>query len=166
MVLVLCVTGIWRLRAEARPHALVALLLLAFALHPDGECRVRLGEQSAARAAGRPRHRCHLLLARRPAAELAHRLCCGAPHQLRPRARRHAAPHARRPVPLRRPAHPAQLKRSDQDRLHALRQFAQAFNAFFVCVLFWLLARAQLLPRYAPWIAAGIWLASAVRFIG
>src|SRR5438105_3836425 len=32
-VLVLCVAGIWRLRAEARPHALVALLLLVFALH-------------------------------------------------------------------------------------------------------------------------------------
>jgi hypothetical protein len=44
--------------------------------------------------------------------------------------------------------------------------FAQIFNAFFVCALVWLLARAALLPRIAPWIAAAIWLASAVRFLG
>jgi hypothetical protein len=42
--------------------------------------------------------------------------------------------------------------------------FAQLFNAFFICALFWLLARAKLLPRYAPAIAAAVWLASAVRF--
>ena len=42
--------------------------------------------------------------------------------------------------------------------------FAQAFNAFFVCALLWLLARAQLLPRYAPAIAAVVWLVSGVRF--
>jgi hypothetical protein len=43
--------------------------------------------------------------------------------------------------------------------------FAQLFNAFFCCALFWLLARARLLPKYAPAIAAAIWLASAVRFL-
>src|SRR6266498_637723 len=43
--------------------------------------------------------------------------------------------------------------------------FAQVFNAFFCCALLWLLARAQLLPRHAPTIAAVIWLASAVRFV-
>ena len=43
--------------------------------------------------------------------------------------------------------------------------FAQLFNAFFCCALFWLLARARLLPKYAPAIAAAVWLASAVRFV-
>ena len=43
--------------------------------------------------------------------------------------------------------------------------FAQIFNAFFVGALFWLLARAQLLPRFAPYLAIAIWLASAVRFL-
>jgi hypothetical protein len=44
--------------------------------------------------------------------------------------------------------------------------FAQLFNAFFCCALLWLLARARLLPRTAAAIAAAIWLASAVRFVG
>jgi hypothetical protein len=44
--------------------------------------------------------------------------------------------------------------------------FAQVFNAAFVCALFWLLARAQLLPRWAPALAAAVWIASAVRFVG
>ena len=43
--------------------------------------------------------------------------------------------------------------------------FAQVFNAFFVCALLWLLARARLLPRFVPLIGVAIWLASAVRFI-
>jgi len=43
--------------------------------------------------------------------------------------------------------------------------FAQIFNAFFVGALFWLLARAQLLPKFAPYLAIAIWLASAVRFL-
>ena len=44
--------------------------------------------------------------------------------------------------------------------------FAQVFNAFFVCALLWLLARARLLPRFAPVIGAAVWVASAVRFVG
>jgi hypothetical protein len=44
--------------------------------------------------------------------------------------------------------------------------FAQVFNALFVGALFWLLARAQLLPRWAPALAAAVWIASAVRFLG
>ena len=43
--------------------------------------------------------------------------------------------------------------------------FAQLFNAFFVGALFWLLARARLLPKYAPAIAAAVWVASAARFL-
>lgn len=44
--------------------------------------------------------------------------------------------------------------------------FAQVFNAVFVCAFFWILARAQLLPRWAPALAAVVWIASAVRFLG
>jgi len=42
--------------------------------------------------------------------------------------------------------------------------FAQLFNAALLCGLVWLLARAKLLPRYAPLIAVAVWLASAVRY--
>ncbi len=42
--------------------------------------------------------------------------------------------------------------------------FAQLFNAFFVAGLFWLLSRARLMPRYAHWFAAAVWLVSMVRF--
>jgi hypothetical protein len=51
--------------------------------------------------------------------------------------------------------------------LHGATAFfvAQTFMAFFVCALCWILARAALLPRTAPVIAAIVWLASAVRFL-
>lgn len=50
--------------------------------------------------------------------------------------------------------------------LHGARRFlfGQAFNAFFCCALLWLLARAKLLPKLSPTIAAIVWAASAVRF--
>lgn len=43
--------------------------------------------------------------------------------------------------------------------------FAQLFVGFFCCALLWLLARAKLLPRLAPAIAAGVWVVSVVRFV-
>jgi len=42
--------------------------------------------------------------------------------------------------------------------------FAQLFMASLLCGLIWLLARAKLLPRYAPLIAVIVWVASAVRY--
>jgi hypothetical protein len=55
----------------------------------------------------------------------------------------------------------------DCARVHDAPRFviAQLFMAFFVCALLWRLSRAQLLPRYAPLVAAILWLASAVRFL-
>jgi hypothetical protein len=44
--------------------------------------------------------------------------------------------------------------------------FAQLFVAFWMTVVFWIPARARLLPRAAPWVAAGVWVASlGVRLI-
>jgi len=42
---------------------------------------------------------------------------------------------------------------------------AQGYAGFFMLVFFWILARARLLPRYAPHVFAAIWLASAVRYL-
>jgi len=59
----------------------------------------------------------------------------------------------------------------DLGRAHVAREmawkfaFAQFFVAFFMCSLFWLLARARLLPKHAATIAAIVWIASAVRFV-
>ncbi|HUR80395.1 MAG TPA: hypothetical protein VM733_06495 [Thermoanaerobaculia bacterium] len=37
---------------------------------------------------------------------------------------------------------------------------AQIFVAFWMTIAFWIAARARLLPRAAPWIAAGVWAVS------
>jgi len=43
--------------------------------------------------------------------------------------------------------------------------FAQLFNMALLVALFWLTARARILPRWTPAIAAAIWLISFVRFL-
>jgi hypothetical protein len=44
--------------------------------------------------------------------------------------------------------------------------FAQLFVAFWLGMAFWIAARARLLPRFAPWAFAGVWLVSVmVRMI-
>jgi hypothetical protein len=43
--------------------------------------------------------------------------------------------------------------------------FAQLFNGALLLALFWLTARARILPRWTPAIAAAIWLISFVRFL-
>jgi len=42
---------------------------------------------------------------------------------------------------------------------------AQAVGLYLLVGLFWLTARARILPRAAPWIAAGVWVLSLARFI-
>jgi len=42
--------------------------------------------------------------------------------------------------------------------------FAQLFNLALLLALFWLTARARILPRWTPAIAAAVWLVSFVRF--
>jgi hypothetical protein len=37
---------------------------------------------------------------------------------------------------------------------------AQLFVAFWMTVVFWIAARAKLLPRAAPWVAMGVWVVS------
>jgi hypothetical protein len=41
----------------------------------------------------------------------------------------------------------------------------QAFALLLLMSVFWLAARAKLLPRWLPYVAAGVWLASLVRFV-
>lgn len=59
----------------------------------------------------------------------------------------------------------------DLGRAHVAREaavkwaFAQIFNAFFCWALLWLLARAQLLPRWVPALAVTIWILSVVRYV-
>jgi hypothetical protein len=62
--------------------------------------------------------------------------------------------------------HQLDWQKVDRAHVHDAPRFiaAQLIVAFFVIALMWRLSRAQLLPRYAPLIAALIWLASAVRF--
>jgi len=43
--------------------------------------------------------------------------------------------------------------------------FAQLFNVALLVALFWLTARARILPRWTPAVAAAIWLISFVRFL-
>ena len=43
--------------------------------------------------------------------------------------------------------------------------FAQLFNIALLVALFWLTARARILPRWTPAIAGAIWLISFVRFL-
>ena len=43
--------------------------------------------------------------------------------------------------------------------------FAQLFNVVLLVALFWLTARARILPRWTPAIAVAIWLISFVRFL-
>ena len=41
----------------------------------------------------------------------------------------------------------------------------QAMGVLLLVGLFWLTARAELLPRWMPWVAAGMWVVSLVRFV-
>jgi hypothetical protein len=41
----------------------------------------------------------------------------------------------------------------------------QAGALLLLVGLFWLTARAELLPRWMPYVAAGVWVASLVRFV-
>jgi hypothetical protein len=43
--------------------------------------------------------------------------------------------------------------------------FAQLFNIELLLTLFWLTARARILPRWTPAVAAAVWLISFVRFL-
>jgi hypothetical protein len=43
--------------------------------------------------------------------------------------------------------------------------FAQLFNIALLVALFWLTARARILPRWTPVVAAAVWLLSFVRFL-
>lgn len=49
--------------------------------------------------------------------------------------------------------------------LHAIAIASQLYIAFFAAAFFWILARARLLPRYAPLAFLGLWLLSGVRFL-
>lgn len=42
---------------------------------------------------------------------------------------------------------------------------SQAAGLFLLCGLFWLTARAGILPRWAPWGVVGVWLISLTRFL-
>ena len=42
---------------------------------------------------------------------------------------------------------------------------SQAMGLYLLVGLFWLTARARILPRWSPYAAAGVWLVSLVRFI-
>lgn len=196
-VLVLCIAGVWRLRAEARPPALVALLLLFYALHQmasaafDWENNPRRALPAVLAIAivycwladRLPRWRvafvavlavsCALGLAdtllRTPAVQF---LSTGQAIQHNPKEAITIGymrfdngtmptlmadePRVWHDLPT------ARVAREDAAKF----AFAQVFLAFFACALFWLLARAALLPRYAPGLAAAVWLLSAVRFLG
>lgn len=47
----------------------------------------------------------------------------------------------------------------------AIFAFSQLFNLALLAAPFWLAARARLLPRWSPAMAAALWLASLIRFI-
>jgi len=194
-VLLLCLAGLWRLRTEMRPHALVALLLLVYALHQMATAAFDW-ENNPRRAlpvvlaiaivycwlADRlPNWRvafiavllisCALALAdtllHTPAVQF---LSTGQAIQHNPkeaitigymRFDNGTMPTLMADEP---PVWHDLARAHVAGEAAAKFAFAQIFVAFFVCALFWLLARAELLPRFAPWIAAAVWLLSAVRF--
>jgi hypothetical protein len=63
-------------------------------------------------------------------------------------------------VPLQQPFPRARLENTT-----AAFAAANAFAGAAVIALFWIVARAGLLPRLTPHIAAAVWLASAIRFV-
>ena len=228
-VLALCLAGVWRLRNEARPHALVALLLLAYALHQivtaafDWEnnprralpvvlaiaivycwladrfwsagvlagwsggvspppARAETARSQPARTPALPVWRvafvavlvisCALAMAdtllHTPAVQF---LSTGQAIQHNPKEAITIGymrfDNGTMPTLMADEApvwHDLARARVAAEAA-AKFAFAQVFVAFFVCTLFWVLARAELLPRHAPWIAAAVWLVSAVRFV-
>ena len=49
--------------------------------------------------------------------------------------------------------------------LTVVSALAQLYIGFFAAAFFWILAKARLLPHYAPFAFAGVWLVSGVRFL-
>ncbi len=58
-----------------------------------------------------------------------------------------------------------QFSRAAIGNLNAIAIASQLYIAFFAAAFFWILAKAQLLPRYAPLAFLGMWLLSGVRFL-
>lgn len=58
-----------------------------------------------------------------------------------------------------------QFSRAAIGNLNAIAIASQLYIAFFAAAFFWILAKARLLPRYAPLMFLGLWLLSGVRFL-
>ena len=57
----------------------------------------------------------------------------------------------------------ARIERGEGARTNFIA--AQAVGLYLLVGVFWLTARARILPRWAPWMAAGVWVLSLARFI-
>ncbi|HVE69907.1 MAG TPA: hypothetical protein VNI54_00960 [Thermoanaerobaculia bacterium] len=58
---------------------------------------------------------------------------------------------------------PARVQKGDNHR--TIFMVSQAMGLFLLVGLFWLTARARILPRWAPFGALGVWMVSLVRFL-